>query len=597
MTPLLSANFIPPQAMTILRNGPCYPLWRLVATTENCLAVNALSLLVISICVGCIVRKLCFWRESFEVVPPDADMLPPPPKRFAPYLAALSVLVVPQFLRDLTVLTPFYFSFVPSMLSAAVLSSLNSVPKEKAGEEFDDSDDRRLVGPRLVAAGALATLGVWENTIGLLLFPALLAVACAPFVCRGRSLRFVMGMWFAGFASVSLAMSLCFTDNALVLLLPREQPFTGFIVFLAIGMTPLAFVWRYGENLHTVGWWMGILLLLAVVDALTVRFPGQSASERFVRTVLADLGERKMVLGDGVFDAMIDEYLPAGVRRIRVSTPEEKEYLVSLANADPVITNRVLVVRFYYGLGEFEEAIPETGLKYRKPQQTAPSATSVSNMQARVLLEAQPLLESLHAMGEGHENIPESMLEGETRKAQENIRRAWRKGFRGTKLSNTLLMIDLSRENRETLEADAINALVVDREDPAANSILGQLRMEDGKLEEAERYLRKGVKGGGVLAMSRLSMLLVNTGRAAEAEEWARKVVKRVPADWNARQPLAAALIENGKLDAAELELRIVEELATTSDQMKQAESFILGARRRIAELRTNRSDTSKEKF
>ena len=138
MTTLLSVSCLYPRAMTLLRDGPCYPLWRLVATTENSHIVNGLSLLIASLCVGYIVRKLCFWRESFEVVPPDADMLPPPPKRFAPYLAALSVLVVPQFLCDLTVLTPFYFSFVPSLLSAAVMGSLNSVPKEKAGEEFDD---------------------------------------------------------------------------------------------------------------------------------------------------------------------------------------------------------------------------------------------------------------------------------------------------------------------------------------------------------------------------------------------------------------------------------------------------------------------------
>ena len=594
MTTLLSANFILPQAMAVLRNGPSHPLWRLIATPENCLVVNGFSLLVLSLCAGYIVRKLCFWRESFEVVPPEADMVPPPPRRFAPYLTVLSVLVVPQFLRGLTTLTPFYFSFVPSLLSAALIGSLNSVPKELETEEFDDSDDRHFVGLRLIAAGVLASLGVWENTIGLLLFPVLLALACLPFICRGLSLRLVLGMWFASFASVAFAMSLCFTENALTLLLPHVQPFPGFIVFLVVGVMPLAFVWRYRENRYTVGCWIGILLLIAVVDALIVRLPGQSASERFVRTVLADLGARKMVLGDGVFDAMIDEYLPSGVRRIGASTPEEKEYLVSLANADPVITNRVLVVRSYYGLKEFGEAIRETGLKDRKPQETVPSATSVSNLQARVLQEAQPLLESLHAMGEGRENIPEDMLEGETRKAQENIRRAWKKGFGGTRLSNTLLMLDLSRENRETLEADAINALVIDREDPAANSILGQLRMEDGKLEEAERYLRKGVKGGGVLAMSRLSMLLVNTGRAVEAEEWARKVVKKVPADWNARQPLAAALIENGKLDAAEMELRIVEELATTSDQMKKAESFISGARRRIAELRTSPNDASK---
>ena len=589
MTTLLSVSCLYPRAMTLLRDGPCYPLWRLVATTENSHIVNGLSLLIASLCVGYIVRKLCFWRESFEVVPPDADMLPPPPKRFAPYLAALSVLVVPQFLCDLTVLTPFYFSFVPSLLSAAVMGSLNSVPKEKAGEEFDDSDDRRLVGPRLVAAGTLATLGLWENTIGLLLFPALLAVACAPFICRGRSLRFVLGMWFAGFVSVSLVMALCFAESALALLMPRMQPLLGLAVLFLVGMTPLAFVWRYGETLRTVGWWIGILVLLVVIDVWTVRFPGQSASERFVRTVLADLGERKMILGDGIFDAMIDEYLPSDVRRIKASTPEEKEFLVRLANEDPVITNRVLVFKFYYNLPEFEEVIPETGRRFNRPQPPASAAAAAqlaSNQQARVMKEAQPLLASLHAMGEGYEDLPESIVEEETRKAQVNIRRAWKKGFGGTKLSNTLLMIDLSREDRATLAADAIDALVVDREDPAANSILGQLRMEDGKLEEAEQYLRKGVKGGGVLAMSRLSMLLVNTGRAAEAEEWARKVVKRMPADWNARQPLAAALLENGKLDEAELELRIVEELAASVDQSKQAEAFLTGARKRLEDLR-----------
>ena len=599
-----SGCFIVPAALSLLRHGPGAPIWRAIVTLENCILVNSIAAAIIILCTGYVAKKMCFWYESFaNLLDAEKKVVPLPRSRVAPFFAMLALAVVPQFAGLLTPLSPILVSFVPIFLSAAVVASLNSRLEVPVGQDIDvDEDDRHGVGLRLAVAGALAAVGAWESTYGIALALPLLAITWFSFIRRGHSASVVSVCWVVGFMVAFVAEPEILPDCPWQALMPKWVPLFGIVLFLFICVMALAVIRRLGENRWTLGGWGLVLLVFAIITASTGRFRTQSASERFVRAALADLGERKLILGDGRFDVMIDEYKPSDVRRIGSSSAEEKEFLIKLADEDPVITNRVLVLKYCRDQEDFMDALAETGLVYKKlydeetvsrmVQKRVEKMSDEEKAQIAELREkafrkkADPLFESLHAMNEGYDDIPKSLLEEETVKAQENIRRGWKNGFGGTRMSNTLLNIDILRGNRKTLEADAVDALVINREDPVANAVLGAIRLEDGKLEDAERYLRKGVKGGGVLAMNRLAMLLVNKGNFAEAEDWARKAVEKVPKDWQSRQPLAAALIENGKFDEAAKELKTIENLAVESDQMKAAEPFLSGARKRLVEKR-----------
>ena len=605
MTDVSSGCFIVPKALSLLRHGPGAPIWRHLVTLDNCILVNAIAAAIIVLCIGYIAKKMCFWYEPFENLQEGEEKkaTPLPRSRFAPFLAMLAFAVVPQFAGLLTQLSPILVSFVPIFLSAAVIASLNSRLEAPVGPDIEvDEDDRHGVGLRLALAGALASIGAWESTYGIVLALPLLAITWFSFIRRGRSVPVVSVCWVIGFMVAFIAEPEILPDCPWPALMPKWVPLFGVVLFIFICVMPLAVVRRLGENRWTLGGWGLVLLVFAIITASTGRFKLQSASERFVRAALAGLGERKLILGDGRFDVMIDEYKPSDVRRIGSASADEKEFLIKLADEDPMITNRVLVLKYCRDQADFKDALAETGLVYKKlydeettsrmvrermKQMSDEEKAQIAELRQKAFRKkADPLFESLHAMNEGYEDVPASLLEEETVKAQENIRRGWKDGFGGTKLSNTLLNIDIQRGNRKTLEADAIDALVVDRSDPVANAVLGALRLEDGKLEDAERYLRKGVKGGGVLAMNRLAMLLVNKGDFAEAEDWARKSVEKMPKDWQSRQPLAAALIESGKFDEAAKELKVIEDLAVEAEQMKAAEPFLSGARKRLVELR-----------
>ena len=107
-------------------------------------------------------------------------------------------------------------------------------------------------------------------------------------------------------------------------LMPKWVPLFGVVLFIFICVMPLAVVRRLGENRWTLGGWGLVLLVFAIITASTGRFKLQSASERFVKHVLADLGDRKHIIGDGIFDVMIDEWKPSDVERVGTTTVAER---------------------------------------------------------------------------------------------------------------------------------------------------------------------------------------------------------------------------------------------------------------------------------
>ena len=65
-------TYVVPQTLEFLRHGAGAPLWRLLTSPGNAVAVNAVSAVVVAVCVGFVVRRLVFWHEQFEG-PADAN--------------------------------------------------------------------------------------------------------------------------------------------------------------------------------------------------------------------------------------------------------------------------------------------------------------------------------------------------------------------------------------------------------------------------------------------------------------------------------------------------------------------------------------------
>ena len=589
---------ITPQALSLLRRGAGAPIWRAIVTLENSVLVNSIAAAIIVLCIGYIAKKMCFWYEPFETFQKEVDKkaVSMPHSRFAPFLAMLAFAVVPQFAGLLTQLSPILVSLVPIFLSAAVIASLNSRLEAPVGPDVEvDEDDRHGVGLRLALAGALASVGAWESTYGIALALPLLAITWFSFIRRGRSVSEVSVCWVIGFLVSFIAEPEILPDCPWPALMPKWVPLFGVVLFIFICVMPLAVVRRLGENRWTLGGWGLVLLVFAIITASTGRFKCQSASERFVKYVLADLGDRKHIIGDGIFDVMIDEWKPSDVKRIGTTTVVEREFLLNRLGNDESITNEMLIVDRYYGFREIQAVSREVGrdlerdagdprsrLHYLDEDRAKIAKLRVKAFQKKL----EPLLESLRAMDEGWADVPDSLKAEEIEKARENIRRGWKDGFRGPSMSATLLALDMLRGDVKSLESDAITALIYDREDPAANAALGSLRLKEGKMDLAEKYLAKGVKGGGVMAMGDYAKVLVQKGQFAEAADWARKAVEKKPKDWTLREALAAALIESGKFDEAAKELKTIEDLAVEAEQMKAAEPFLSGARKRLVELR-----------
>lgn len=590
--------FITPQALSLLRRGADAPIWRAIVTLGNCVLINSIAAAIIVLCIGYIAKKMCFWYEPFDALQKEVDKkaVSMPHSRCAPFFAMLAFAVVPQFAGLLTQLSPILVSLVPIFLSAAVIASLNSRLEAPVGPDVEiDEDDRHGVGLRLALAGALASIGAWESTYGIALALPLLAITWFSFIRRGRSVPVVSVCWVIGFMVAFIAEPEILPDCPWSALMPKWVPLFGVVLFIFICVMPLAVVRRLGENRWTLGGWGLVLLVFAIITASTGRFKLQSASERFVKHVLADLGDRKHIIGDGIFDVMIDEWKPSDVERIGTTTVAEREFLLDRLGKGEPITNEMLIVDRYYGYGEMQSVSREARLNLVRgtddprglPHYSDEDRAKINKLRVKAFQKKlEPLLESLRAMDEGWTDIPDILRNEEIEKARENIRRGWKDGFRGPSMSATLLALDMLRGDVKSLESDAITALIYDREDPAANAALGSLRLKEGKMELAEKYLAKGVKGGGVMAMGSYAKILVQKGQFVEAADWARKAVEKKPKDWTLREALAAALIESGKFEEAAKELKAIEDLAVEAEQMKTAEPFLSGARKRLVELR-----------
>jgi len=198
----------------------------------------------------------------------------------------------------------------------------------------------------------------------------------------------------------------------------------------------------------------------------------------------------------------------------------------------------------------------------------------------------KPVVESLNAMGDKFKDIPEDKRRAEIEKSRASLREGWAKGARGTQVSSMLLTLDMMVSDKLALETDALTILMSDRDDPAANAVMGKLRLADGRTDDAARYLEKAVKGGGAMAMCDYARVLVGKGEFAEAEQWAHKAVAKKPDDPTIREPLVAVLVETRRFDQADKELKAMLALVRDDEMRAKVWDFAAQVSSRIAALK-----------
>lgn len=564
-------GYISPWGLAIWSNGTASPLWRAVATIENMWLVNGLSAIVVAASFAFVIKKLLFTLGPLDN--PDTSTKA---AKMTPYLTWIPFFVVPAFAESICGLSPFFFSLMPSALALAILVSINETFVVPTDDEMEIPVPR-LLWLRLLLSGVCAAIGTWEGTTGLVLSVVMFALIFLPCINRDLPIARLTGLWFLGFAAAFVTEGICLGWDWGALL-PVRPPVVGLIVFFVLAILPVAAVRTLGEKRWILLVWGILLAIFATVTLTDGHYWKLSASERFVHRVLQELGERKLILGDGVFNDYFKALKPADVKFVGTESNEDREFLIHFFDDREPVAKRALVVRHYYRLPEAEEGLAEHGLMLNKPEvktakQPAKSgkgveletpnlprvaevtkemrALAATNELRRIVRQAQPLMKSLDEMLVDFGKIPVEQRRAKVEEARSNIRKAWQQGFGGTKLSSTLLSLDILLGDWEGAESDALMALVIERDDPAANGLLGNIRLRKNKFEEAERYLRKGVKGEGAGVYNDLAMLLLLTKRLPEAEKWARKAVAKDPKNWNFQDTLMQILSKSGKSDEA----------------------------------------------
>ena len=125
----------------------------------------------------------------------------------------------------------------------------------------------------------------------------------------------------------------------------------------------------------------------------------------------------------------------------------------------------------------------------------------------------------------------------------------------------------------ESAERHALQILRLDSNHAFANWIMGSIRMKEGKMPEAEKYLRTSAAAAHPLAAAQndLAELLRQSGRLVEAEKYAREAKNTDPKLYVAWETLCATLLDQEKnLDEAEKCILKAIELAEGKDLRMQ---------------------------
>ena len=132
-----------------------------------------------------------------------------------------------------------------------------------------------------------------------------------------------------------------------------------------------------------------------------------------------------------------------------------------------------------------------------------------------------------------------------------------------------VLELDFRLNDKENAERHALHLLRFDEKHPYANWVMGSIRMMEGKMPEAERYLRTSARASRppATAQNDLAELLRMSGRLKEAEKFARAGTQNDPNLYVVWETLCATLLDQNKnLDEAEQCIQKAIELSKDAD-------------------------------
>ena len=132
-----------------------------------------------------------------------------------------------------------------------------------------------------------------------------------------------------------------------------------------------------------------------------------------------------------------------------------------------------------------------------------------------------------------------------------------------------VLELDFRLNDKENAERHALRLLRFDENHPYANWVMGSIRMMEGKMPEAERYLRYSARAARppAAAQNDLAELLRKSGRLEEAEKFARAGTQNDPNLYVVWETLCAILLDQNKnLDEAEQCIQKAIELSKDAD-------------------------------
>lgn len=172
-----------------------------------------------------------------------------------------------------------------------------------------------------------------------------------------------------------------------------------------------------------------------------------------------------------------------------------------------------------------------------------------------------------------------------TVKAREALRKAVDDGAVAIgSVSRILLSLDMALGDKKSAESDALEALRQNRQDSAANALMGALRGEAGDCASAERFLRRAVRGENVppTAYNDLAETLVRQGKPDEALPFAQQAVAAQAANWCFWETLASAQLEARQVEAAEATLATAVRCATDARALSEARTALDLTRARL---------------
>lgn len=593
------ASHITPHGIALLEHDIGAPLWRALVTIDNTFVVNLIAALFVSIVIGYVVKRYIFWYDIYkdpfageddedEI---DRSILPPRAKAL-PIVAGLLYLVYPCFGGAVMELNPHIIGTLPIIISALIITTLNKrIPDDKRKDE--DFDDRRLFSTRLIIAGAFAGMGAVESAYGIVAAPLLLVMAWPKFIRRNRSQAGVTFKWLCGFLAAAVIEPLLLPNAGWESLMAHGEDYLWPFGFVLLEIALIAMVKMIGET-----FWVRIALFGSViaVGAWTV-YSGNvigecSASEKFVREALNRLGERKLIIGDGIFDDMLRLYAPEDVKVVGTRINADREYILWYVEKGERLTNKALILEGLHELDEFKRALKEDRLSIKR--EVVPSiwrteeekTNDADKFKAGLSAKKQPLMDRLKAIEAGFMGVSIQDRESRINEVRTEIRNGWLAGFHSLEMSETLLKLDRQLKDRASIESDAITALFFDRDDPAANAALGGLRLDEGKLELAQKYLERvvGNDDASAQAMNDYARLMIELKRYPEAEKWASKAVTLQPDSWVYRKFLVTALLELKRYDEAAHQLDEIERLADIEGNLETILQFLRASRRQVLE-------------